>query len=179
MPNAASGSCGSGRLGSRRRLCASGAVSCGIGGVNAPPSQCALGRGGGEPLGCSDRSRPETASLPTPSVRVGRRGGRRPSGPGSPLLTESMGRAWWCVAAQDRNQQRKQLLNLDLAAKLLRGFLRSPGVRQREILASSVGLLSRYTLGSALSWMRWMRGCGSAGTTLSSDALWWGWCSYL
>ena len=81
------------------------------------------------------------------------------------------GGAWWSVAAQDRNQQRKQRLDLDLAAKLL-AFLRSLGVRQREILASSLGLLSRYTLGSALSWMRWMRGCGSAGTTLSSDASW-------
>ena len=51
-----------------------------------------------------------------------------------------------------------------------RGFARFAWNQAKEILASSVGLLSRYTLGSALSWMRWMRGCGSAGTTLASDA---------
>ena len=90
---------------------------------------------------------------------------------GQPFAHRVDGRAWWSVAAQDRNQQRKQRLDLDLAAKLL-AFLRSLGVRQREILASSLGLLSRYTLGSALSWMRWMRGCGSAGTALASDASW-------
>ena len=80
------------------------------------------------------------------------------------MLTESMGRAWWSVAAQDRNQQRKQ--RLDHAAehaKLLSAFLREFGVRQKEILASS---------GSPIPWMRWMRGCGCRGTALSSDASW-------
>ena len=78
---------------------------------------------------------------------------------------------------QDRSQQRKQLLDLAAEhAKLLSAFSREFGVWQREILASR--LRSRYG-GGPLSWMRWTRGCGSAGTTLSSDALWWGWCSYL
>ena len=93
---------------------------------------------------------------------------------GQPFALSSSGGAWWCVAAQDRNQQRKQLLSLaaehaKLLSAVLRGLL---GVRQKEILASSLGLLSRYTLGSAQTWMRWMRGCGSAGTALSSDARW-------
>ena len=90
---------------------------------------------------------------------------------GQPFALSSSGGAWWCVAAQDRNQQHKQLLSL-AAERAKLAFLRSLGVRQKEILASSVGLLSRYTLGSAFSWMRWMRGCGCAGTTLASDALW-------
>ena len=83
---------------------------------------------------------------------------------GSPLLTllsAESGGAWWSVAARDRNQQRKQLLDLAAEhAQQLRAFSRLLGVRQREILASSLGLLSRYTLGSAQTWMRWMRGCG-------------------
>ena len=54
----------------------------------------------------------------------------------SHLSSESMGRAWWSVAAQDRNQQRKQLI--DLAAEhatRLRAFSREFGVWQRAFLA--------------------------------------------
>ena len=41
------------------------------------------------------------------------------------------GRAWWCVAARDRNQQHKQLLDLAAEqAKLLSAVLRGlPGIR--------------------------------------------------
>ena len=55
----------------------------------------------------------------------------------------SSGRAWWSVAAQDRNQQRKQ--RLDLAAEhatLLSAFSREFGVWQRVFLASSFGPLA-------------------------------------
>ena len=63
---------------------------------------------------------------------------------GQPFALSSSGGAWWSVAAQDRNQQRKQLLSLAAEhAKL--AFLRSLGVRQKEILASR---------GSPIPWMR-------------------------
>ncbi len=53
---------------------------------------------------------------------------------GSPLLTllsAESGGAWWSVAARDRNQQRKQLLDLAAEhAKLLSAVLRGlPGIR--------------------------------------------------